>query len=313
MQSKPLISIIIPTYNAEAYLDETLASVFAQTYSNWECIIVNDGSTDKSAQIAQKWVEKDPRFRIIHKENNGLSRARNTGIENANADYIAFLDSDDIWMPKHLSLTMKKMLVYQPDIVYSYGYQLRNGTYTNSPTLGITAQALNKDGVQKGKITIESFLQTNKITPSFTLCKKQCLIENQNFSYYKKAEDYHTWLKLLFNKCIFYCINKPTGYYRVVEDSLSSIDRTSTKESVEIISLFKDRFSEFNINYNKYFTLWAKRYFLLKSEKEHYIETIHYINSLEKGCFSVWKKIAHLFPNKILKLITLQLLNFYGK
>ena len=73
----PLISVIIPAYNAEQFLDETLESVLSQTYENWECIIVNDGSTDNTEEIAKKWCEKDSRFRLTNKENGGLSSARN--------------------------------------------------------------------------------------------------------------------------------------------------------------------------------------------------------------------------------------------
>lgn len=91
-----LVSIIVPCYNQAQYLDECLQSVLKQTYRYWECIIINDGSTDKSDEIAKKWVFKDSRFRYIYKENNGLSSARNTGLDLAKGDYIQFLDSDDL-------------------------------------------------------------------------------------------------------------------------------------------------------------------------------------------------------------------------
>lgn len=92
---KVLVSIIVPCYNQAQYLDEALESVFNQTYDNWECIIVNDGSPDNTEEVAKKWLEKDRRFIYLYKENGGLSSARNLGLENANGDYIQFLDSDD--------------------------------------------------------------------------------------------------------------------------------------------------------------------------------------------------------------------------
>ena len=91
----PLISVIVPCYNQAQYLDECLQSVLDQTYQNWECIIVNDGSPDHTEEVANKWLEKDPRFRYIDKENGGLSSARNAGIEIAKGEWILPLDADD--------------------------------------------------------------------------------------------------------------------------------------------------------------------------------------------------------------------------
>lgn len=99
----PLVSIIIPCYNQANYLPFSLASVLAQTYSNWECIIVNDGATDNTALIAKEWFAKDSRFVYIEKQNGGLSSARNAGIGIAKGDYIQFLDADDILAPTKLS------------------------------------------------------------------------------------------------------------------------------------------------------------------------------------------------------------------
>ena len=91
----PLISVIVPCYNQAQYLDECLQSVLNQTYQNWECIIVNDGSPDHTEEVAKKWLEKDPRFRYIDKENGGLSSARNAGIKIAKGEWILPLDADD--------------------------------------------------------------------------------------------------------------------------------------------------------------------------------------------------------------------------
>lgn len=90
------ISIIIPCYNQAQFLPETLQSVLDQTYTNWECIIVNDGSPDHTEEVALEWCEKDQRFIYLKKENGGLSSARNAGLEIAKGDYIQFLDSDDL-------------------------------------------------------------------------------------------------------------------------------------------------------------------------------------------------------------------------
>ena len=90
-----LISVIVPVYRVEDYLDECIQSIVDQTYSNLEIILVDDGSTDNCPAICEKWARKDSRIRVIHKNNGGLSDARNAGIEIATGDYIAFVDSDD--------------------------------------------------------------------------------------------------------------------------------------------------------------------------------------------------------------------------
>ena len=92
---EPLISIIVPVYRVEAYLDRCMESLLAQTYENLEIILVDDGSPDRCPAICDSYAEKDRRVRVIHQDNAGLSGARNTGIEAAGGDYLAFVDSDD--------------------------------------------------------------------------------------------------------------------------------------------------------------------------------------------------------------------------
>ena len=113
----PLISVIVPCYNQAQYLDECLQSVLDQTYTDWECIIVNDGSPDNIEDIAKKWVEKDSRFKYLHKENGGLSSARNAGIEIATGEWILPLDADDKIGDQYLELAEKEFEKY--DLIYS--------------------------------------------------------------------------------------------------------------------------------------------------------------------------------------------------
>ena len=98
----PLISITIPVYNTEKYLDNCLNSILAQSYDNWEAICINDGSLDNSLNILKKYAERDKRIKIISQENKGLSETRNVGIKKVKGDYIMFLDSDDFWHPETL-------------------------------------------------------------------------------------------------------------------------------------------------------------------------------------------------------------------
>lgn len=102
MKEQPLISVIVPVYKAEKYLDKCINSILSQTYSNLEIILVNDGSPDKSGEMCDRFAEKDGRIRVFHKENGGQSSARNLGLDNMTGDYVSFIDSDDYIEPDML-------------------------------------------------------------------------------------------------------------------------------------------------------------------------------------------------------------------
>lgn len=108
-EAKPLVSVIMPSYNAEKYIKEAIESVIAQTYKNWELFVIDDGSTDRTAEIARSYAEKDSRI-ILHRNshNMGTAKTRNTGIKLANGEWIATLDSDDMWHPEKLEIQLKK-------------------------------------------------------------------------------------------------------------------------------------------------------------------------------------------------------------
>lgn len=100
----PLISVIIPVYRAENFLSKCLDSLINQTFTDWECILVDDGSPDKSGEICEEYALRDSRFRVFHKENGGVSSARNLGLDNICGEFVTFIDSDDYVGPTYLSL-----------------------------------------------------------------------------------------------------------------------------------------------------------------------------------------------------------------
>ena len=116
-----MISVVIPLYNKEKSIAKTLESVLAQTYMDWECIIVNDGSTDKSAEVVERLTINDERFRLIDKENGGVSSARNRGIMEAKGEYVAFLDGDDLWDSRYLGTLVKLIQEYPRKGLYGVG------------------------------------------------------------------------------------------------------------------------------------------------------------------------------------------------
>ena len=110
-----LISIIVPIYNVGQYLDQCVQSLSSQTYQNLEILLIDDGATDNSPEICDRWAEKDARIRVIHKANGGLSDARNVGIRESKGDYVTLIDGDD-WLDAHTcELALKGALEQNAD------------------------------------------------------------------------------------------------------------------------------------------------------------------------------------------------------
>ena len=133
--NSPKVSIVMPTYNVAPYLSAAIESVLAQTYTNWELLVVDDGSTDNSNEVARKYASIEPRISVLHKENGGLSDARNFGLERATGDFVHFFDSDDIIMPDFYSTMIDALVERNYDFVicgYYRDSEQKNGTVINS-------------------------------------------------------------------------------------------------------------------------------------------------------------------------------------
>ena len=117
LSSYPLVTVIIPIYNVEDYLDKCLESVVSQTYSNLEIVLINDGSTDGSNDIIKRWRKKDQRIVAIYQKNQGLSAARNTGLNIAKGDWIAFVDSDDFVSENYIQEMIQAAVDNTADLV----------------------------------------------------------------------------------------------------------------------------------------------------------------------------------------------------
>ena len=119
MSITPLVSVIVPTYNYGRFITQTFESLQRQTHTRWECIVVDDGSTDDTRDVVTRFVGDDARFRYVHQNNQGLAAARNTGIENSGGDYVQFLDADDLIEAEKLELQLRSFERNpEADIVY---------------------------------------------------------------------------------------------------------------------------------------------------------------------------------------------------
>lgn len=132
--NNPLISIIVPVYNVEKYLRPCLDSILSQTYTNWEAILVDDGSKDNSGRICDEYAQKDQRFIVVHKENAGVAQARITGFENSKGDLITFVDADDTIDPEYLGKLSLPIIMDGADMVSCDYYKVENGKKKSRPS-----------------------------------------------------------------------------------------------------------------------------------------------------------------------------------
>ncbi len=140
------ISVVVPVYNSERHLRAALDSVIGQTHAEWECICVDDGSTDGSGKMLDEYAAREPRMRVIHQANGGEGAARNTGMDAATGELVAFLDSDDAWHPETLRLVAETRLRIGADVI-RYGWRAvaeHNGTFAPlSPNVAGSEVALS--------------------------------------------------------------------------------------------------------------------------------------------------------------------------
>lgn len=212
-QDAGLISIIVPVYNAGAYIRETISMVAAQTYGNWELLLVDDGSEDDSREKIRESMESgDARIRLIEKQQNeGAARARNTGIEASKGRYVAFLDADDLWMPDKLEKELAFMKEKQAAFVftaYEFGDEdaKRTGKVVNVPPSLTYFKALSRTVI----FTTTVMLDTERTGRELIRMPEV------------KSEDTATWWKILKNGFIAYGLNEVLAVYRRPARSLSS-------------------------------------------------------------------------------------------
>ena len=235
--SEYLVSIVTPVYNSEKFISETIDSIQNQTYKHWELILVDDCSSDNSYDIISKYIKYDKRIRYIKLEkNSGAAVSRNTGIKNAKGRFIAFLDSDDIWLPEKLEKQVKYMLDKKIGFTFtSYRYMKEDGTKTN------------KVAKAPYKIDYNGLLKNTIIGCSTVVLDRQ-IVGDFLMPLVRKGQDTATWLMILRNQKYAYGIEEILVDYRLVGNSLSSnkikaLKRTwNIYRSVEKINVFKSTY-----------------------------------------------------------------------
>ena len=213
MKKDPLVSIIIPAYNAEKYIKTTINSALKQTYQNIEIIVIDDGSTDKTKNIIQSI--QDPRIIYIHQENQGQSAARNAGIKIAKGEYIALLDSDDLFLPQKIEKQVNFLEIH-PDcgVCYCKIYNF----FDDRPDKLFYNPVPNYSG-----FIFDKLLKHSVVNPLTAVLRKEHLERYGGFKDdWRRCDEQYLWLKLAFNKVKFCYLDEVSAYYRVSKNSLSN-------------------------------------------------------------------------------------------
>lgn len=211
---QPLVSVVIPAYRAASRIRDTLDSVFAQTYSNFEIVLVNDGSPDTEA-LEQAIIGYDERLVYIRHENRGPSGARNTAIRAARGKYIACLDSDDIYLPEHLSRLIPLLDQNGFDLVYADVRITRNGEY-----VGRSSQR----EPQHPPVTFEKLLTEDcRVPTSSMMASRRAVIDAGLFDEgYRRCEDFDLWLRMSFRGAKMEFFPQVGVEHRLLADQLSA-------------------------------------------------------------------------------------------
>lgn len=244
------ISIIMPAYNAEKTIGTAIKSVIRQTFKDWELLVINDQSTDKTKQEILFWAEQDERiFYIENSYNMGVAQTRNRGIAQAKGKWIAFLDSDDLWEPDKLTEQIKWIKKYKAKLVF-----------TGSAFIDKSGRKLDYFLEVPEKVSFRKLLKQNIISCSSVLIEKKLLLK------YPMAErgmheDYAVWLSILKNeRIIAYGINRPLLIYRI-----STTSKSGNKKKAALMHWRVYRYLELPLIPSAYYFLW----YVIKNFKKY--------------------------------------------
>ena len=272
---KPLLTVVIPVYNVEKYLDRCLKSILIQEWKNYDIILVDDGSTDRSSQICDDYVKAYDFISVIHKENGGLSEARNTGISQAKGEYVYFPDSDD-WLEPDTFIALAEALESQKFDIISFNREFVKGEEDVIISDPLETQVFN------GKDAFVHMLKHSYITgfANDKIYRKSLFVDHDIlFPKGKYYEDLGTNYKLFLSAKKVYATNQK--YYHYLIDNPDSITQSWNEKK------FRDMF-EF---YKEVFYSDFVRSQL--NQEELHISQLYYVNGLTHILASLYKAKLH--------------------
>ena len=246
--STPLISIIVPIYKVELYLKRCVDSIVNQTYSNLEIILVDDGSPDNCPQICDEYAEKDKRVVVIHKENGGLSEARNAGLDICKGEYVSFIDSDDWVDLQYIEILLKGVQNNKADIAIGQFQKIffynEKKKYEKKMTTASTAVMDNKEAVKK--------LFSNEdiyFVVAWGKLYKKTLFNTIRYPVGKIHEDEYTTYKILYNSSTVAYLHEKIYFYLQRPQSIMS---NAKKDSLRVLDARVERYQYFKDNKERY-------------------------------------------------------------
>ncbi len=211
MESQPLVSVIMPCYNMERFISNSIQSVQGQTYPHWELLIVDDTSTDKTAEIVKSYQNRDSRIHFFVKpKHTGIADTRNQALDMAKGRFLAFIDADDSWHPKKLERQLRFMT--ERNIGFSY---------SSYKCIDEDGEPLKKTVKAVGNMDYETYLHNTLIGCSTVMLDKS-IIGHVSVPDFRTSEDTATWLNILKKGFIAFAIEEPLTSYRIRRRSASS-------------------------------------------------------------------------------------------
>lgn len=315
-EKKPFFSVVIPLYNKQSHVKETIETVFNQTFQDYEIVVVNDGSTDQSVKVVKSI--QDNRIKLIHQENQGVSVARNRGIQESKADYIAFLDADDIWLPEFLQTIYELIQKFPEAGLYATAYKKRKA---NGEESAINIQGLPlRDYVGPIPNYFESIVKgDNLVWTSATCIPKKVFIKNDIWfpTDEKYGEDQYVWARVAMQHEIAYNTKECTVYQIETENNTISAILKEREPHQSILILRDYRSSVTDEEMLNYFDRYIEKHILkfivanvlnknrLHALKQIYGYDISLVNKIKYFILLVFPKFLSSRLRKIKR--------FYGK
>jgi teichuronic acid biosynthesis glycosyltransferase TuaG len=223
----------MPAFNAERHIPESIQTVLDQTVADWELIVVDDGSTDGTAEVVARYQAEDPRVQLVRRDNGGQAAARNTGIRHSSAPVVAFLDADDLWLPEKLARQLDILQETNADLVYSDGYVFYDD---GSPERGDFFAVA--PGAVDGPTMFQLLYAGNRVATLSVVVKRAALElvglfdESRQF---QNCEDYDLWLRLAHAGCDFYGLSDKLMRYRRHSASTTHLESSMLVPMIEVI------------------------------------------------------------------------------
>lgn len=296
---QPFFSIIIPLYNKENAIEKTVESVFSQSYIDYEIIIINDGSTDKSEEKVKAF--SDERLKLISTENKGVSPARNLGIELANGKIIAFLDADDYWFPSHLENLYQLHNRFPEAGLLATNYQFY---YSDKKIIQPVFEGIPTE--KWSGIVADFFKSSVKFRLAWTsavAAKKEVFEAVGNFDEkitLGAGEDTDMWIRIALNYPVAFD-NEVSAYYQMSTENRISLSRT-TERQFSKLDKFKEE-EKTNVSLKKFLDLYRSE-FALKHKLAGDLKSFHfYYSSISKTNLHWKTKLLFKLPSFLLRIL----------